>query len=271
MLHPFAATVLGAVEGLTEFLPVSSTGHLILTSHLLGLRGEAIKTFEVVIQSGALAAVAGLYRAQVVSMWRGLLGHEPEGRALLLKLLRSFLPAAVVGLLLRRTIKDHLFSLWPVVAALAAGGLVMVTLSRWMRDHPVSPKTISSMTSRDAWLIGVAQCLSLWPGSSRAMVTIVAALLLGLPATMAAEYSFLLAMPTLGAATVFDAVKGGRLLVEDIGWLSLLCGFVVSAAVAAAAVRGFLRFLTRTGLAPFGWYRLGVAAIIWMVVGPTGG
>ena len=269
MLPPFEAMVLGIVEGLTEFLPVSSTGHLILASHFLGVRGEAVKTFEVVIQAGALAAVVGLYRAQVASMWRGLFDRDVEGRRLLRNLAISFVPAAVVGILLHRAIKARLFSAWPVIAALAAGGVLMIGISRALPHDPRKPgKTLSSMTLREALLIGSAQCLALWPGTSRAMVTIVAGLLLGFPATVAAEYSFLLALPTLGAATVFDAVTGGHGLWQEAGGLSLLCGFLAAAAVAAVAVRGFIRYLTRRGLAPFGWYRLGLAAVMAIILRP---
>lgn len=270
MIQPGEAAVLGFVEGLTEFLPVSSTGHLILASHLLGLHGEAVKTFEVVIQAGALAAVLGLYRARVRSMWQGLLGRDAEGWRLLANLVVSFLPAASAGVLLHRTIKAQLFSTWPVVAALAAGGLLMIGVDVWLRRRGAAVgKTLPSLTRRDALLIGIAQCLSLWPGTSRAMVTILAGMLLGLPAAVAAEYSFLLALPTLGAATVFDLVSGGQALWREAGGLSLLCGFLVAAVTAALAVRGFIRYVTRRGLAPFGWYRLGLAAVVWAATVPA--
>ena len=267
MIQPGDAAVLGVVEGLTEFLPVSSTGHLILAAHLLNLHGDAVKTFEVVIQGGALAAVLGLYRARVRSMWQGLLGWDADGRRLLINLLTSFLPAAAAGVLLHRAIKARLFSLWPVVAALAAGGLLMVGVAGWLRRAgSTQDRTLSSISTREALLIGIAQCFSLWPGTSRAMVTIVAGMLLGLPAAAAAEYSFLLALPTLGAATLFDLVSGGRAVWQEAGGLSLVCGFLVAAVVAALAVRGFIRYVTRRGLAPFGWYRLGLAAVVWVVV-----
>ncbi len=264
MISPLQAVLLGAVEGLTEFLPVSSTGHLILVSSLLGLQGEAVKTFEIVIQAGALGAVAGLYRERVVSMLRGLLGKNPSGCSLAMKLFISFLPAAIAGVLLHRTIKERLFSDWPVVWALAVGGLIMILIDSGVRRwHTRQTRTLESITVPEAVLIGCAQCLSLWPGTSRAMVTILAGLLLGLPATAAAEYSFLLALPTLGAATLFDAAKGGDELLREIPLLSVVCGFAVAAFVAWLAVRGFIRYLTRRGFAPFGWYRIGLAALVW--------
>ena len=264
MIRPLDATLLGIVEGLTEFLPVSSTGHLILASSLLHLQTEAAKTFEIVIQAGALGAVLGLYRARLVSMWRGLLGRDAAGRALLANVLVSFLPAAIAGVLLHRMIKTYLFSVWPVVAALAVGGLFMVGVDRWLRGrHGTTSRTLDSITLREALLIGCAQSLSLWPGTSRAMVTIVAGLLLGFPATVAAEFSFLLALPTLGAATMFEAARGANALLQQVSWISLMCGLVSAALVAAVAIRGFVHYVVRRGLAPFGWYRVGLAALVW--------
>lgn len=267
MLSPLQATILGIVEGLTEFLPVSSTGHLILVSRLLDLRGEAVNTFDVVIQSGALVAVLGLYRHQIRSMWRGLMGRDRAGQALLSALAVSFLPAAIVGALLHRVITTRLFQVGPVVGALAIGGLLMIGVDRWAKARdPERLRTLESIGFRMALFIGCAQCLALWPGTSRAMVTILAGLLAGLSATAAAEYSFLLALPTLGAATVFDLVSGGEILLRDAGVVSIGCGFLTAAIVAALAIRGFIQVVTRRGLAPFGWYRVGVAALVWWAV-----
>jgi undecaprenyl-diphosphatase len=262
-VSPWQAAVLGAVEGLTEYLPVSSTGHLILASRWLGLDGEGVDTFDIVIQAGAIAAVLGLYRGRVAEIWRGLRGRSAEGRALLARLLASFLPAAVIGVGLRNAIKQHLFDVWPVVAALVAGGIVMIVTAPSFRRAAGAGKTLEQMTARDAVVIGLAQCLAMWPGTSRSMVTILAGLFLGFRATAAAEYSFLLALPTLGAATALDALKGGDTLIAEVGAVSLAIGFATAALVAAWAVRGFVRYLTRWGLAPFGWYRLGLAAAVW--------
>jgi len=219
-----------------------------------------------VIQLGAIAAVLGLYRRRVGSMWRGVRGQDVQGRLLLRNLALSFLPAVVAGLLLHRMIKAHLFSAWPVVWALAVGGVLMIVADRWLRrTQQPTHRTLDSMTRREALIIGTAQCLALWPGTSRAMVTILAGMWLGLPATAAAEYSFLLALPTLGAAALLDAVNNGQALLQDAGAASILCGFVSAAAVAALAVRGFVRYLTRHGLEPFGWYRLAVALLVWLM------
>ena len=262
-MHLWHAAFLGIVEGVTEFLPVSSTGHLILAAQLLRLHGEAVKTFEVVIQAGALAAVLGLYRAQIASMWSGLMGRDARGRQLLTALSTSFIPAAVAGLFLRKVIKARLFSSWPVVWALAIGGVAMILSDRWLKGRVQhSEKTLQTITVMEAVVIGCAQCLALWPGTSRSMVTILAGLALGWPATVAAEYSFLLALPTLGAATLLDLLTGGRTLVQQIGWSSIMCGYVTAGIVAAIAIRSFIRYLTGRGLAPFGWYRLGLAGVI---------
>ena len=266
MIAPIQALILGLVEGLTEFLPVSSTGHLILAAHWFGLEGDAVKTFEVVIQAGAILAVLALYRARAVSMWQGLLGRDATGRRLLRNLMISFLPAAVIGLALRDVIKERLFGPWPVVLALAIGGVFMVLVSRWLAaNRQMTVKPIESMTVLDAAVIGLAQCLSLWPGTSRAMVTIVAGMFLGLPAPAAAEYSFLLALPTLGAATALDLVKGGSELFGQVGVLSIALGLISAAVVAALAIQGLVRYLSRRGLAPFGWYRLALAGVVMLI------
>jgi undecaprenyl-diphosphatase len=270
MIDPVQAILLGIVEGLTEFLPVSSTGHLILVSSLFGLQGDAVDTFDVIIQGGALGAVVWLYRARVVSMWRGFSQGDAVGRKLFRNLVVSFLPSAIVGLLLHRAIKTALFRAEAVVIALAIGGALMIVVDRWLRHRAQAlAKTLESMTIAQALLIGLAQCLSLWPGTSRAMVTIVAALLLGFPGPAAAEYSFLLALPTLGAATLFDAISGGMELLRTAGALSIACGFISAAVVAALAIRGFVKYLMRQGLAIFGWYRLALAALVWLVLKQT--
>jgi undecaprenyl-diphosphatase len=181
-------------------------------------------------------------------------------------LLVSSLPVVVVGAALHRTIKTWLFAVWPVVAALALGGVLMVLVDAGLRKRSrASTRTLDSITMREALAIGMVQCLSLWPGTSRAMVTIIAGLWLGLPATVAAEYSFLLALPMLGAATVLDAMVGGRELLRDVGWVSVSCGFLTSALMAVVAMRAFVRYLTRHGLALFGWYRLALASGIWLM------
>jgi undecaprenyl-diphosphatase len=178
----------------------------------------------------------------------------------------SFLPAAAAGLVLHRAIKAWLFAPLPVVAALAAGGVLMVAGDPWLKRRTQPARTLASLQPREALLIGLAQCLALWPGTSRAMVTLAAGMALGLPGPVAAEYSFLLALPTLGAAAVFDAARGGPALLAEAGALSLAAGFLTAAATAAVAVRGLVRYLGRHGLALFGWYRLGLTVLLWLAL-----
>lgn len=269
------AAVLGVVEGLTEFLPVSSTGHLILASRAMGLAGVAVDRFEIVIQAGALLAVVWLYRGRVGELLAGIVRPHPRGRALLWKLLVAFLPAAVAGLLLHRTIEERLFGPGPVAAALLAGGILMVAFERWRTRRGPAPtyESVDAIPLVGALLIGVIQCLSLWPGTSRAMVTILAGLLLGATPVAAAEFSFLLALPTLGAATLFDLarslpdLKGGA----AGGPVALVIGLAVSAVVAALAIRTFLAYLTRRGLEPFGWYRIALGVLLAAWLWPRGG
>jgi undecaprenyl-diphosphatase len=292
-ITPLYACILGIVEGLTEYLPVSSTGHLILTAHLLGLDDpslspaaqQGVKAYEIVIQAGALMAVVGLYFRQVLRMVAGVLGRDAGGQRLLVQLIVAFLPAAITGALLGSTIKRHLFGTGPVIAALAVGGVLMIAVEAWrlrrLRRETVSGMavaenrvvslfgtlTLEQMTWRAALLIGIAQCVAMWPGTSRSMMTIVAALCLGFTPVAAAEFSFLLALPTLGAATAHDLLKEGHALMLASGPLGLAIGFGVSCVVAWLAVKGFVRFLNRRGLTPFGVYRLGLAAITaWLML-----
>lgn len=262
------AIVLGLVEGLTEYLPISSTGHLVLARELLGLaQGGAIDAYIVVVQGGAVLAVLGLYRARVVQMARGLLGRDPAGLRLALNVLVAFLPAAALGLLLEEAIERCLFRPWPVVAALALGGIAMIAIGPWLRARRGRPdlEGLDALTWRHALAIGLAQCLALWPGTSRSLVTIVAGMVAGLRPAAAAEFSFLLALPTLGGACAWKGLKllrggeGGA--IADLGWVPVIIGVLVAALSAAAAARWLVAWLTRHGLAIFGWYRLAVAAL----------
>lgn len=266
------AILLGLVEGVTEYLPVSSTGHLILTSSLLGLhtpaQKAAVATFEIAIQGGAILAVVGLYWPRVVQMLRGLFGRDGAGLRLLGQLGVAFVPAAVLGPILDDVIEAHLFHAIPVLAALAVGGLWMIWLDR---SHPPERGIgLEGLTWRTAIAIGLFQCVAMWPGTSRSMMTIAGGVLLGLRARDAAEFSFLLGVPTLGGACAYKLAKnllaaaetGTPNLFEQLGVASVVLGFAVAAVSAALAVRWLVGFLGRHGLAPFGWYRLALTAVL---------
>jgi undecaprenyl-diphosphatase len=284
-ITPGQAIVLGIVEGLTEYLPVSSTGHLILTSQALGLqsftgrpgplgpeitKNPAIDAFEVVIQLGAILAVVGLYRKHVSSMCFGLIGRDRDGLRLVSLLLVAVAPAVVVGLALHDWIVEHLFGPFPVAAALAVGGAAMIVIERSLgktRIHTAGVNRLADIRYSQALIIGLAQCIAMWPGTSRSMVTILAALLVGINLVRAAEFSFLLALPTLGGATILAAAKDWHDLMHVAGPGVLLLGVLVSGIAAALAVKGFVAWLTRHGMLPFGIYRiaLGGAVLVWFL------
>jgi len=278
------AIVLGVVEGITEYLPVSSTGHLILTSSLLGLdeppqRKAAVDAFNIVIQGGAILAVLGLYWPRVQSMLRGLAGKDRSGLHLLKMLVVAFLPAAIVGPLLAETIEARLFNPIAVILALSLGGVAMIFIGKWQRkffhrpgetdeddpDDIHSYVDIEHLTWRRALIIGLLQCVAMWPGTSRSMMTIVAGMLVGLKPRQAAEFSFLLALPTLGGACVFTAARDllgdEQSLLTTLGIGPAAVGFIVATISAALAIKWLVAYLTRHGLAVFGWYRLLLSAV----------
>jgi len=257
------AVVLGLVEGITEYLPVSSTGHLILAERLLGIPpGEAADAYAICIQGGAILAVVGLYFRRMVQMLRGLLGLDPQGRRLLGHLAVGVAPAVVFGLLLERHIKALLFGLWPVTAAWLVGGVAILAVARWLRtarpDAGVGT-TLEAMTWKVALGVGLAQCLAMWPGTSRSLVTILAGVLLGLSLEAAVELSFLLGVVVLTGAAGKDAVAHGAVIVSELGVGSALLGVAVAAVSAAAAVAFLVAYLRRHSLAVFGWYRIALA------------
>jgi undecaprenyl-diphosphatase len=257
------AALLGIVEGLTEYLPVSSTGHLILAGALLGEKGEASKSFEIVIQLGAILAVLVHYRKLLAERAAGLFRDDEKSIRLALALAAAFAPAAVVGMLLRKTIKAHLFGIAPVAGALVVGGVFMILVEMIRKKRGITGETgLEKVTPMRGFLIGLGQCVSLWPGSSRSMCTIVAGQLTGLSTETAAEFSFLLALPTLGAATIYEGTKARHELLANGVLAPLVVGLIVSFFVAWAVIAAFLKYLQTRGLTPFGYYRIvvGVAA-----------
>jgi undecaprenyl-diphosphatase len=263
------AVLLGLLEGLTEFLPVSSTGHLILLGDRLGANDDAAKTLDVVIQLGAVLAVVVYFRARLATLLRGLAAREPEQIALAKAVTIAFVPAAVLGLLFHKKIEALLFAPAPVAAALIVGGVVMIGIEIWRkRSANQGEEGLAAVTPKRAFGIGLAQCLSLWPGASRSMTTIVGGQLGGVSTAAAADFSFLLAIPTLGAATVYKLLKGGRaLLAVPGGASSLAIGMVVSFVVALVVIAAFLRYLKRFGLLPFGVYRILLGVIVLVTLG----
>jgi undecaprenyl-diphosphatase len=289
------AVVLGVVEGVTEFLPVSSTGHLIIANRVLGLESEvqltdksgrplwhkppssehpagvpltlklAADTYAVVIQVGAIGAVVFLYWRPVLSMFIGLLGRSSAGFRLLRNVLLAFFPVAVAGFLLHDLIDRYLFSVWAVIAALIAGAFLMLWAERWRRMNSgigFSKGDPSNLTAQKALGIGLAQCLALWPGTSRSMVTIIGGYLAGLSAAKAAEFSFLVGLPTLAGAAVYKGFRSGPAMIEVFGWTDVLLGAGVAAISALIAVKFLVHFISRHGLAVFAYYRLGLAFVL---------
>ena len=266
------AAILGTVEGLTEFIPVSSTGHLLVVSRLLGL-GEteadqaAANTYAIAIQFGAIVAVAGLFWKRFRDMVLGLFGRSETGRHLLVVTVVAFLPAALIGFVFNDAIEEQLFGPWPIIGAWVVGGLLILGLERFgliprkgeRRDGDRDP--ILDITVRQASIIGLAQVAALWPGTSRSLATILGALLVGVGMTAAVEFSFILGFVTLTAATVYSLAGEGPALVDQFGVIDPLIGLVFAFISAVVAIRWMIRYLESNSLAIFGWYRLVVAAI----------
>ena len=264
-MNPFlVAVVLGLVEGITEFLPVSSTGHLIVAGHLLGFTGPNAATFEIFIQLGAILAILVIERRRFLALFTpGLPGRFAGARGCAL-LAASTAPALLAGFLLHALIKQHLFRPVPVTVALLLGGLVILLIEGRHRTPP-STIDLDSLVMKQALLIGLCQVVALWPGVSRSGATIVGGLLCGLDRRTAATYSFLVAVPTMGAATLYDlAASHGTLQTSDMAPFAV--GFLVSFVSAWAAVRTFVAMLGKFTLRPFAWYRIAVAPCVYWLV-----
>ncbi|MCX7945946.1 MAG: undecaprenyl-diphosphate phosphatase [Hydrogenophilus sp.] len=256
------ALLLGAVEGATEFLPISSTGHLIVLGAWLGRTSISDKTFAIAIQLGAILAVCWVYRQRLMGLVRGLVQGEPQAWRLGGALLTAFMPAAAVGAVWGGVIQERLMTPTVVAIALAAGGVVLLAVERWRPR--VRTVEVERITLGQAVVIGCAQCLALIPGTSRAAATIVGGVLIGLSRETAAEFSFLLAIPTMAAASLYAVWRGWEDLSGGaLGEIAL--GFAAAFAAGLAAVRLLLAVVSRFSLAPFGWYRLGLAGVVWIV------
>ncbi len=252
------ALILGVVEGLTEFLPVSSTGHLILAGDLLNFNDERGKLFEIVIQCGAILAVCWEFRVKIGSVISGL-GSKPEAQRFALNLVIAFIPAAVLGLAFGKAIKAQLFQPVPVALAFIVGGLVILWAEK--REHKVRIVEVEEMRWTDALKVGFAQAFALIPGTSRSGATIIGGLLFGLSRKAATEFSFFLAIPTLFAASAYELFKERALLSFD-DWGMWAVGFAAAFVSAFLCVRWLLRYISHHDFTPFAWYRIAFGLVV---------
>ncbi|MEO7097932.1 MAG: undecaprenyl-diphosphate phosphatase [Luteolibacter sp.] len=287
-MHPLQAFILGVIEGITEYLPISSTGHLIVAQRLMGIGIDgpeskaAADAFAVCIQGGAILAVLGLYSKRVLQMIRGVLGQDAEGLKLAINIVAGFIPAAVLGVLLNHWIEAKLFGMWPVIIAWILGGVGILIAAVWRKKNPPSGggKELTELTVKMALIIGLLQCVAMCPGTSRSLMTIVGGLLVGLTVRAAVEYSFLLGVLTLTAATAKKAVEkvdgldpayhtlfgGTKLMLHTYGMVPVVVGLVAAAVFAALAVKWLVSYLQSHGLSAFGWYRIGLGLIIGSLI-----
>ena len=261
------AILLGIVEGLTEFIPVSSTGHLILASEIFGYDAEVWKVFNVVIQLGAILAVVVQYWRTFWAVGTGLLRLEPISLVFLRNILLGFLPSAVLGLLLKDYIDILLGSPMVVGWALVLGGIAILAIEKIAKPGPASG--VGQLPAKQALGVGLFQCISMVPGVSRSGATIMGALAMGIERRTAAEFSFFLAIPTMMGATTLelwdarDALMAGT---GPVGWSEIAIGFAVSFVVALAVIRLFVAYVSRAGFAPFAWYRIAAGLLaIWLL------
>ena len=263
------AIILGIVEGITEFLPVSSTGHLILATKLLGFDADKWAAFNVIIQLGAILAIVVLYWRTFWAVLEGLLRRNSMSWRFIRNIVIAFVPAGVLGALLHKQVEALLGNAMVVAVALIAGGIAILVIERMVKR--TDTVGVAEMPAGTAVAIGVAQCLAMIPGVSRSGATIMGALSLGVERRTAAEFSFFLAIPTMLGATTLEAVKHRHEIMSGagVGFGTIAVGFVVSFIVALVVVRGFVHYISRHGFAPFAWYRIvaGASALAWLTLG----
>lgn len=267
------AAVLGLVEGITEFIPVSSTGHLMVAERAMNIgQTDGTKTaadsYAVVIQVGAILAVALLYRRRIGQVLQGVVGRNDEGRHLLIALAIATLPAVILGVLLNDIIKENLFGAGPVVVAWIVGGVAILVYQRlWPTTAQTEGLTTDQITYKGALIVGLAQCLAMWPGTSRSLVTLLAGLAIGLGLAAAVEFAFLLGLITLGAATLYELAGQGSTVIDAYGWAAPIVGVIVSFVSGWIAVKWMVTYLERHDLSIFGWYRIGVGVLVAGLIG----
>ena len=262
------AIILGIVEGITEFLPVSSTGHLILATELLGFDAERWAAFNVIIQLGAILAIVVLYWRTFWAVLAGMFQGQPMSWRFVRNILIAFLPSAILGFLLISQIELLLGNAMVVAVALILGGVAIILIEKFTKDGEIVG--VAEMPIGRVLGIGLIQCLSMIPGVSRSGATIMGGLMLGIERRTAAEFSFFLAIPTMVGATTLELAKHREALVagaNGVGFGAVAVGFFISFVVAVVVVKGFVHYISRHGFAPFGWYRIlvGSAALVWLL------
>ncbi len=293
------AVVLGLIEGVTEYLPISSTGHLILAGHFLNLDDErplldkdgktipgpekdkdgnrkpytlkeAVDSYSIIIQGGAIMAVVLLYWTDLLGMFYGLMGRNPKGLLVLRNLIIAFIPAAGIGFVAKKAIEEKLFSPGPVIFATFVGAFLMFGIERWRRRQPIfgTPENMQlhELTPKQSLTVGLLQCVALWPGTSRSMMTMLGGYVAGLSPKRAAEFSFLLGLLTLSAASGYKLLKNGSTMMKVLDVGPLLVGILVAGVSAALAVKWLVAMLTRFGLAPFAWYRIVLTVVMAVIL-----
>jgi undecaprenyl-diphosphatase len=266
------AALLGVIEGVTEYLPISSTGHLLVASDLLGLGTSeadiaAANTYAIAIQFGAILAVAGLFWKRFRDMLLGLVGRSESGRHLLIVLVIAFAPAAVLGFLFDDKIEELLFSPWPIVGAWFVGGIGILALEHYgliprRGDVPAEGEDpLVAITYRQALIIGLVQTIAMWPGTSRSLMAILGALLVGVGMAAAVEFSFLLGFVTLSAASFYSLLTDGGELVDQFGIIDPLVGLLFAFVSAVIAIKWMVGYLQQHSLSIFGWYRIVAATL----------
>ena len=263
---------LGVVEGITEYLPISSTGHLVITERFLdldppkGAERDALDSYTVVIQLGAILAVLLLYRRRVGQIVSGVVGHSDTGRRLLISIIIAFVPVGIVAKALEDPISDHLLSPAPVAIAWLVGGIGLLVGATWLRNRGRTGHALEQLTYRHAAIIGALQVFSLWPGVSRSLTTIVGGVLAGLTVAAAVEFSFLLGLATLSAATLYEIITNGSDIVDRLGVGAPLVGIIAAFVSAAAAINLFVEYLNKRDLRIFGVYRVLAAGVVFVLM-----
>jgi undecaprenyl-diphosphatase len=266
------AIILGLVEGLSEYLPISSTGHLLVTTEVLGISDgseevdAALDAYAICIQAGAILAVLVVYRERIQQMIEGLLGRSDEGKRVLAAVVMAFIPTALIALAIQDFVRERLFGPLPIAIAWLVGGVGILALSRagFLDRNGIE---LGDITIRHALIIGVLQAIAIWPGVSRSLVTILAGVLIGLTLRAAVEFSFLLGLITLGAATVYEGLDQGPEMIDLFGWFTPLVGLVVAFVSAVLAVKWMVTWLNERGFDVFGWYRIAIGTIALGAIG----